>query len=193
MFPDLLRGQLGSIIELSPLQIQQLERHFELLIRWNQVLNLTSVRNPEEIVERHYRESLFLATCLPPGALRIGDLGSGAGFPGVPLAIAKPEFSVTLIEAHQRKAVFLREVSRALPNIRVLASRAEKLRDSFDWVVCRAVRFSEIEKTAANLAPNIAFLGGAEAPLAGRFTWNTPIALPWGDQRKLWIGSLRST
>lgn len=193
MFADLLREQLGSIIELSPLQTQQLERHFELLVRWNQVLNLTSVRNPDEIVERHYCESLFLATCLPPGTLRIGDLGSGAGFPGVPLAIAKPEYSVTLIEAHQRKAVFLREVSRALPNIRVLASRAEKLKDSFDWVVSRAVRFSEIEKPLANLAPNIAVLGGAEPPLAGRFTWNTPIALPWGDQRKLWIGSLRST
>jgi 16S rRNA (guanine527-N7)-methyltransferase len=193
VFAELLRERLGSIIELSPPQIQQLEWHFDLLSRWNRVLNLTSLRKPEEIVERHYCESLFLATHLPDGVLTIADIGSGAGFPGIPLAIARPECSVTLIESHQRKSVFLREAARGLPNVKVLALRAEQIGEAFDWVVSRAVRFSEIEGVTAVMASNVAFLGGAEPPSLDRFTWNTPISLPWGDQRKLWIGSRRST
>ena len=193
MFAELLRERLGSIIELSPLQIQQLEKHFDLLNRWNRVLNLTSLKRPEEIVERHYCESLFLAAHLPPGPLRIGDIGSGAGFPGIPLAIAKPDCSVTLIESHQRKSVFLREVARELANVSVIPARAEEITETFDWVTSRAVRFSEIEELAAKLAPNVAILGGSEALSENCFTWNIPIAVPWGERRKLWLGSLRST
>ncbi len=188
MFAELLLERLGSVIELSPLQIQQLEKHFDLLNRWNRVLNLTGIRKPEEIVERHYCESLFLATHLPSGALRIGDIGSGAGFPGIPLAIARPECLVALIESHQRKSVFLREAARELANVKVIALRAENLTETFDWMTLRAVRFSEIEKMAAKLAPNVAILGGAETPPAICFTWNDPIAVPWGEQRKLWLG-----
>ena len=193
MFAELLRERLGSIIELSTLQIQQLEEHFGLLQRWNRVLNLTSVRKPEEMVERHYCESLFLATCLPHGNLRIADIGSGAGFPGIPVAIARPECSVTLIESHQRKSVFLREATRALANVDVLAMRAEQVAKTFEWVTSRAVRFSEIERVAAKLAPNMAILGSIEPPSATCFTWNTPISVPWGEQRKLWTGCRRST
>lgn len=193
MFAELLRERLGSIIELSPLQNQQLKRHFDLLNRWNRVLNLTSLKNLEEIVERHYCESLFLASHFPHGTLRIADIGSGAGFPGIPVAVARPDCSVTLIESHQRKSVFLREAGRKLANVRVIAMRAQEITEAFDWVTLRAVRFSEIERTAAKVAQNIAVLSGTEAPSTNCFTWNTPISLPWGDQRKLWLGSLRST
>lgn len=193
MFAKLLRERLGSIIELSPLQIQQLEKHFDLLNRWNRVLNLTSLRKPEEIVERHYCESLLLATHLPHGVLRVGDIGSGAGFPGIPLAIARPEYAVALIESHQRKSVFLREAARELPNVKVLAMRAEKVTETFDWVTSRAVRFSEIEQTMGRLAPNVAILGGAETRSTNCFTWNTAISMPWGNQRKVWFGFRRST
>ena len=177
----------------GPLQIQQLGKHFDLLNRWNQVLNLTSLRNTEEIVERHYCESLFLAAHLPNGALRIADIGSGAGFPGVPLAIARPECAVALIESHQRKSVFLREAARELINVEVIPMRAEKVSKTFDWVALRAVRFSEIEKTVAKLAPNVGILGSAEMPSSTCFTWNIPITVPWGERRKLWFGSRRST
>jgi len=193
VFAELLRERLGSIIELSPLQVQQLEKHFELLNRWNRVLNLTSLRKPEEIVERHYCESMFLATHLPNGVLHVGDIGSGPGFPGIPLAIARPECSVALIESHQRKAVFLRESARDLANVKVLALRAEHVNEKFEWVMSRAVRFAEIARVAAKLAPNAAILAGAEYPSDTCFTWNTQIALPWGDQGKLWLGSVRST
>ena len=193
MFAELLRARLGSVIQLSPLQIQQLEEHFDLLNRWNRVLNLTSLKNPGEIVERHYCESLFLAAHLPDGALRIGDIGSGAGFPGIPLAIARQDFSVTLIESHQRKSVFLREATRKLANIAVIPMRAEDISETFDWVALRAVRFSEIEETVAKLAPTVGVLGSAETPSSTRFTWNIPITVPWGERRKLWLGSRRST
>src|ERR1035441_7985957 len=94
-----------------------------MLLRWNQKLNLTSIRNREEAIQRHYGESLFLGMRLPPGAWKIADIGSGAGFPGFPVAVLRPDCQVTLIESHQRKAVFLRESSRKQPNIRVLARR----------------------------------------------------------------------
>jgi len=120
-------------------------------------------------------------------------LGSGAGFPGIPIAITKPDSSVALIESNHRKSVFLREATRELVNVKVLALRAEEVIERFDWVILRAVRFSQIEKTAAKLASNVAILGGVEPPIDTCFTWNKPIAVPWGDPRKLWVGSLRST
>jgi 16S rRNA (guanine527-N7)-methyltransferase len=193
VFAELLRERLGSVIELSPLQIQQLEEHFDLLTRWNRVVNLTGLKSPEDIVERHYCESLFLAAHLPDSALRIGDVGSGAGFPGLPLAIARPECSVALIESHQRKSVFLREAARELANVVVIPMRAEDISETFDWVTLRAVRFSEIEETLAKLAPNVGILGSAETPSSTCFTWNIPITVPWGERRKLWFGSRRST
>ena len=173
--------------------MEELERHFELLSRWNKVLNLTGLRQPVEIVQRHYCESLFLGRHLPPGALRVGDVGSGAGFPGIPIAILRPECSVALIESNQRKAVFLREATRQVPNIRVLAMRVESVRERFDWTTSRALKFVDIEKAAASMSDRVAVLGGSVSPSDRCFTWNTPVKLPWGSERYLWQGTLRST
>jgi 16S rRNA (guanine(527)-N(7))-methyltransferase RsmG len=174
---------------LTPEQEAALESHLELLMRWNKSLNLTAIRNREEAIERHYCESLFLGARLPVGALRIADIGSGAGFPGFPVAVVRPECSVTLIESHQRKAVFLREASRKLPNVRVLAKRAEDVAETFDWVISRAVSYSDLGRFLKNLAPNAGLLGGAEAPPENLgFAWEGAVGLPWGDQRFLWMG-----
>ena len=166
--------------DLNSDQIAQLERHQALLERWNQRLNLVSA-----LEDRHYLESLFLAKHLPKGSLRIADVGSGAGFPGFPVAVARPECEVTLIESHQRKSVFLRDVSRETKNVRVLAKRAQDVADGmerFDWAISRAVRYSEIEETLKKLAPNIALLvGDVDVPCRER------IRLPWGDRRYLVI------
>ena len=160
------------MLELSTEQIAALEGHYETLVRWNRSLNLTSISGLEEAVERHYCESLFLAASLPPGPLRIADIGSGAGFPGFPVAVVRPECSVTLVESHQRKAVFLREVSRALPNVRVLSKRAEAL-----GAILKVV------------AANADLLTGAEEPPREMgFGWEREIALPWGRQRFLRSG-----
>jgi 16S rRNA (guanine527-N7)-methyltransferase len=192
VFAELLRKKISPIAELSPTQVSQLDNHYNLLIKWNKVLNLTSLRKVEEIVERHYCESIFLGVHLPIGIWSIGDLGSGAGFPGVPVAIVRSECKVSLIESNQRKSVFLREATRWLSNVQVLAERAENLNARFDWVVCRAVLFSEIEKPVAAISARIAILG-TEQPPDSRFTWNTPIQLPWGNHRHLWLGTRRST
>src|SRR5206468_1621010 len=97
------------------------------LLRWNRKLNLISVHTEDQMIERHYYESLFLGQHLPTGSLRIADIGSGAGFPGFVVAVQRPDCTVNLIESHQRKAVFLREAARDVPNIRVSAKRAEEV------------------------------------------------------------------
>jgi 16S rRNA (guanine527-N7)-methyltransferase len=145
--------------ELDPAQLDRLQRHFDLMLSWNRKLNLTRVTKVEEAARFHYGESLFLAQVLPPGPLRIADIGSGAGFPGFPLAVTRPECSVTLIESDQRKAVFLREASRDFPNVTVLARRAEDCSPDYEWIVSRAVSPQEILQTG--LAPNAALLMAA--------------------------------
>jgi 16S rRNA (guanine527-N7)-methyltransferase len=161
-------SRIASLLEpflerpLSPAQLDQTSIYVDLLLRWNARINLTAVRNPEEIVTRHFGESFFLARHVfsnvggspepdrseleagsserfldrrpqtaqisPAGVI---DLGSGAGFPGLPLKIWEPEIQLTLIESNHKKAAFLREVVRALTlmNVDVIAERGECLAD----------------------------------------------------------------
>jgi 16S rRNA (guanine527-N7)-methyltransferase len=189
MFADLLRQRLAGVVELSPRQLEALETHYQLLLRWNHTVNLTSIKGMDEAVERHYCESLFLGTHLPQGNLRIVDIGSGAGFPGFPVAVLRPDCSVSLIESHQRKAVFLREASRNLPNVRVLARRAEDVKEQFDRVISRAVSYKDLASFLKNLAPNVDLLTGGEVPPDGiGFVWETPVPVPWSRQRFLRSG-----
>lgn len=167
-------------------QAAALARHYDLLVRWNRVLNLTRVENLGEAIERHYGESLFLAKAIPEVVgLRIADVGSGPGFPGFPLAVARPDCQVTLIESHQRKAVFLREASRDLPNVRVLAARAEDVAERFDWLVSRAVSYDDLSDPVRRFGSRVALLTGAEEPPASwNLTWATN-SLPSGKNRFL--------
>jgi len=176
---------------LSDEQAAALEAHYELLCRWNKVLNLTRVEKLEEAVERHYCESLCLAERLSAGS--VADVGSGAGFPGLVVAIARPECSVTLIESHQRKAVFLREASRGLRNVSVAAKRAEEVRERFDWVVSRAVSYDDLGRSIQRLSGcGVALLTGIEEPpTAWGMQWES-VPLPSGNQRFLRIAHLVS-
>jgi 16S rRNA (guanine(527)-N(7))-methyltransferase RsmG len=190
VFAELLRRKLSGIVELTDLQIARLEAHYNLLVRWNKTLNLTSIGNLEEAVERHYCESVFVACHVPAGPVTVADVGSGAGFPGIPIAIFRPECKVTLIESHRRKSVFLREASRELPNVAVLAERAEDVVEQrFDVVVSRAVKYSDIAVALMRLGRSAEVLTGQvrAEDLAG-FEWQAPIRLPWGNDRYLWIG-----
>jgi 16S rRNA (guanine527-N7)-methyltransferase len=116
---------------------------------------------------------LYLATRLPPGPLRVVDIGSGAGFPGIPVAIYRPELRVDLVESHQRKAVFLREAARILSNVCVLPRRAEEVTASYDWTISRAVRPDDVLNLY--LSPHVAVLG-----VEGE-------NLPWGENRALYM------
>lgn len=165
-------------------QFPALEAHHRLLEKWNRTLNLTRI----DEVERNYGESLFLGSHLPPGPLRICDIGSGAGFPGFPVAILRADCEVTLIESHQRKAVFLKEVSRPYGNIRVLARRAETVDERFDWAISRGVSGLDLAPFLSRLAPNAALLTGADAPQIPEFTWESPIPLPGSRNRFLRMG-----
>jgi len=189
VFAELLRERLAGIAELSAEQVAALQAHYLLLERWNRSLNLTSIDRLEQVVERHYCESLFAGRVFEQFPERIADIGSGAGFPGLPLAILRPDCSVTLIESHQRKAVFLKEATRKVANVRVLARRAEEVRESFDWAVSRAVSYEDLAVCLPLLSPKVALLTGVEAPGDGLgYEWQAAIALPWGTQRFLRVG-----
>ena len=123
--------------------IAQLSLYLDLLLKWNARTNLTAIRDPETIVTRHFGESLFLAAHLPPDTHTVLDLGSGAGFPGLPLQLLRPDLAVTLAESQQKKAAFLQEVIRSLGlSTSVHNARAETLlvvHPPFDVVTLRAV------------------------------------------------------
>ncbi len=135
----------------------QLSLYLDLLLKWNARTNLTAIRDPEAIVTRHFGESLFLATHLPAGTETVLDLGSGAGFPGLPCQLLHPALSVTLAESQGKKAAFLHEVVRnlSLP-IEIHSGRAEALVGfrRFDLVMLRAVdKMTAALALAAELAP----------------------------------------
>jgi 16S rRNA (guanine527-N7)-methyltransferase len=170
----------------------ELIRHYELLCRWNPKLNLVSKRSLAEAVTRHYGESLFLASRLPQGSLRVVDVGSGAGFPGIVVAAVRSGCQVTLVESDHRKSAFLREASRGMPNVRVLSVRAESVEERFDWLTMRAVRW---EAEFVRLARNYALLLGKEdaATLPVDVDWDAAEHLPGSESRVLRIGHSCST
>lgn len=188
MFGELLRERCRAFVELRPQQVEALEAHYRLMVRWNKSLNLTKIIAEEEAVDRHYAESLFLAAHLPMGIWKIADIGSGPGFPGFPLAVLRPECEVALIESHQRKAVFLREASRELKNVRVLAKRAEDIDEAFDWVISRAVSYEDLQRVVVRLPGRIALLTGMDEPANLKGTWDHAIPIPGGGNRFLRIG-----
>jgi 16S rRNA (guanine527-N7)-methyltransferase len=196
VFAEILRqklrnGDLPSALDLTDSQIGQLAAHYDLMLKWNRTLNLTTVTDLEQAVERHYCESLFLGAHLPAAPLRIVDIGSGPGFPGFPVAVFRPDCLVTLVESHQRKAVFLKEASRAVPHVRVISKRAEGLdrNSGFDHVISRAVSYDDLGRSL-NLLGGTSYylLAGADPPPSDwGFTWES-IQLPWGRERYLRIG-----
>jgi 16S rRNA (guanine527-N7)-methyltransferase len=239
---------------LTNTQLDDISTYIDILTRWNAHINLTAIREPEEIVTRHFGESLFAARILFPNtspegtavlarpterssapatrddrgraALQgrekgpedigasapevndqrpttndVADIGSGAGFPGIPLKLWNPAIHLTLIESNHKKATFLREIVRALTltDINIQNTRAETLPPaSFDLVTLRAVeRFESILPTsAALLTPRarLALLIGADqADQACRtlpeLTWSNPIRVPQSQSRILLIGT----
>lgn len=188
-FCAVLQSKLSGILSLEPSMQEQLWGHYELLRSWNTRLNLTSVIELEKAAVRHYAESLFLASLVPPAASRVADIGSGAGFPGFPVAVARPDAEVFLIESDQRKAAFLREASDLSRNIRVRCLRAQAVKDEVDAVVGRAVRPAEILDTAQRLAGWFGILlsrKDADALAVGNSAEIRP--LPWDEQSVALVG-----
>lgn len=129
-------------IELSTDAAGKLEAYLDLLLSVNEQMNLTRITDRPAAEVLHIGDSLTLLAFLPPGKLRLADIGAGGGLPGVPIAIVRPEIAVTLIDATQKKAAFLQRVAEALKleNVRVIAARSEQLRGhQYDVVVARAL------------------------------------------------------
>jgi 16S rRNA (guanine527-N7)-methyltransferase len=212
MEPSQIAELLDPFLEANPLppgSLNQISTYIDLLLRWNARINLTAVRTPQEVVTRHFGESLFAARQLlagpapskemPPSstASLAVDLGSGAGFPGLPLKIWSPDTKVTLIESNHKKVAFLRETIRALilTNIDVFPGRAEDFPPvSATLVTLRAVeRFDHILLTAATLvAPQgrLALLIGQSQlaraqELLPDLHWEKPIPIPRSQSRVL--------
>lgn len=173
-FEDALRVCASSFCTLTQSQLDVLACHYELLARWNRRLNLTSVIEPEEAAWKHYGESLYLAVQLPAGVRRVADIGSGAGFPGFPLAVLRPECSVTLVESDTRKAAFLHECRDLMPNLVIANSRADSISGVYDALVSRAVNPKEIDRLIPRLAPVAYSLSSCASS-----TWNVIARLPW--------------
>lgn len=126
---------------LQEAQLAQLLAYLTLLEKWNQSINLTAIRERERMVTHHLLDSLSLLPHLPLEATRLADVGSGAGLPGVPLAIARPQWRVTLIEPNQKRVAFLRQVKGelGLTNLHIEGQRVEDLgEETYAWVVSRA-------------------------------------------------------
>jgi 16S rRNA (guanine527-N7)-methyltransferase len=234
---------------LSPTHLNNISTYIDILLRWNARINLTAIRKEEEIVTRHFGESLFAARHLFPrvatteaaerrqtaahGAsrgstpllgqpapkgqkitgpsfnyvarsqhtARVADLGSGAGFPGIPIKLWAPNISLTLIESNHRKAAFLRELTRVLTftDIDIQNVRAETLSPStFEFVTIRAVeRLAKILPTAASLLTDcgrLALLVSSSqlhtiATASPCISWSPPLAVPKSHSRLLLIGS----
>ena len=186
------RNQIREFLPDLPISDQQfslLYSHFELLNRWNERMDLTSVDTPAEIVSRHYCESLFFAHLLPAAEpdVSVVDFGSGAGFPGIPMAVLRPGWRITLLEANQRRAVFLKEATRVLPNVSVLAQRGERLDIRQDWVVARAVKSVDVLDCVPRVAGKVGLLVGEaivpELRKAKHCRWADAVRIPWSKSR----------
>jgi 16S rRNA (guanine527-N7)-methyltransferase len=143
--PDMIRRAVGEFqLTVGELQVAQIQRYMGMFLTWNDKINISAIRDPLEILSRHFCESMYAASAVPLTAGRLADIGSGGGFPGLPLKIVRPELDVFVIESNVKKATFLAEVVRELGLTRtnVLVSRYEELGEEvapLDVVCSRAV------------------------------------------------------
>ncbi len=198
-----LGGEPASAALLSQLQV-----YLDLLLRWNARINLTSVRDPEQIVIRHFGESLFAARVLrDDGAfttfpIALADVGSGAGFPGLPIKLFAPELHLTLIESQNKKATFLKEAIRTLglENAEVYAGRAEHWGKTAQIITMRAVeRFDSVIPAATSLLTKggrLCLLVSSKTanyqPLPGSYGLDFSVGqmIPGSDGNSIFVGSV---
>src|SRR5208283_1158765 len=142
---ETIRRALGEFqLDVSEQQVIYIQQYMRLLLIWNEKINLTAIRDPLEILYRHFCECMYATVAVPVENGRLADVGSGGGFPGLPIKILRPELHVFLIESNIKKATFLAEVARdlELTDLRVLVSRFEDLSEEvtpLDYVCSRAL------------------------------------------------------
>ncbi len=179
----------------------QIQRYMEILLLWNEKVNLTAIRDPLEILYRHFCESMYAAKVLALQSGRLADVGSGGGFPGLPLKILRPDLHLFLVETNIKKVTFLAEVIRklGLRDAQVLVRRYQGLGEEvapLDYVCSRALgefpsflAWAGSEQIAAKQV--ILWIGARDLPEIREirhWEWQEPIAVPHSLRRLLLVG-----
>ncbi|HTC40906.1 MAG TPA: 16S rRNA (guanine(527)-N(7))-methyltransferase RsmG [Candidatus Acidoferrales bacterium] len=200
---ETIRRALGEFqITVGDQQVLCIQKYIRILLQWNEKLNLTAIRDPLEMLHRHFCESMYAGVAISGDFGRLADIGSGAGFPGIPLKILRPEIELFLVESNIKKGTFLAEVVRELEltNARVLISRYEELSEELaplDYVCSRAVgEFGPFLDWAASerlsARRTLLWIGGrdlGEVKNSTLWEWQEPIAVPQSLRRYLLAGS----
>jgi 16S rRNA (guanine527-N7)-methyltransferase len=186
-------------------QVLQIQQYIKILLQWNEKINLTAIRDPLEILNRHFCESMYAAAAVPVENGRLADVGSGGGFPGIPLKIIRPNLQVFLIESNIKKATFLAEVIRelGLTDARVIVSRYEELGEEvapLDFACSRALgefsaflEWARSERITAKQV--ILWIGARDLPEIEKvrtWEWREPIPVPNSLRRLLLVGTNKS-
>jgi len=185
---------------LNAAQVVGFEEYLSLILRWNTRVNLTAIRDEEGILKRHFVESIACARALPAGIGTLLDFGSGAGFPGIPIALCRPEIAVSLAESQGKKAAFLQEAIRVLGiTAKVHSGRAEALHTEFDCVTLRAVDRMEraVAEAARLVRPGgwlVLMTSGKELEMlkeaaGAEFVWREILPQHGGEDRLLALGT----
>ena len=198
-----IRRALGEFkIPVFDDQVFQIQQYIKILLTWNEKVNLTAIRDPLEILYRHFCESMYAAEAIPLKDGRLADVGSGAGFPGLPLKLMRPELQVFLVESNIKKVTFLAEVIRelGLSGAQVLARRYEELGEEIaplDYVCSRALgeypAFLEWARSEQIATKQVILWIGArdlrEIERIRTWDWREPIPVPNSLRRLLLIGT----
>jgi len=201
--PEKIRRALGEFeFTVNDKQVLQIQQYMSILLAWNDKVNLTAIRDPLEILYRHFCECMYAAATVPLERGRLADVGSGGGFPGLPLKIIRPELQVFLIESNLKKATFLAEVIRELEltNTQVIVGRYEELGEEIaplDFICSRALgefvpflEWARSEQLATKQV--ILWIGGrdlAEIQKIQTWNWREPIQVPQSLRRLLLVGT----
>src|ERR1700680_3537861 len=178
-------------IDVNTDQVAQIQEYIRLLLVWNEKVNLTAIRDPLEILYRHFCESMFATKTVDLGQCRLADIGTGAGFPGLALKILLPDSQIALVESNIKKATFLAEVVRALgiTGANVMVSRYEELGEEIapiDFLMARALgEFEVFLKWAASERVDakkvILWLGASDVEQVLKspgWFWEPPVSVP---------------
>jgi 16S rRNA (guanine527-N7)-methyltransferase len=201
--PETVRRALDEFrLTVNDKQVLQIQQYIKILLAWNEKINLTAIRDPREILYRHFCESMYAASVVPVENGRLADVGSGGGFPGLPLKIVRPDLQVVLIESNLKKATFLAEVVRELElsDVQVLVRRYEELGEEvapLDFVCSRALgEFVPFLEWALSdqLATKqvILWIGARDLPEIQKiptWVWREPIHVPQSLRRLLLVGT----
>jgi len=200
---ETIQRALGEFqLQANDKQVIQIQQYIRILLAWNEKVNLTAIRDPLEILYRHFCECMYAANTVPLKNGRLADVGSGGGFPGIPLKIFRPDLQVFLVESNVKKATFLAEVIRdlELTDARVLVSRYEELSEEvapLDFVCSRAL---------GDFGPFLAWAGSdhiaakqvilwigerdlKEIQALDGWNWREPISVPHSLRRLLLVGT----